>query len=512
MLDAVRAVQSLFPLVAPEVMLLAGACVFFLVAAFAAPPDVEGSERRERQSAWAVGAVAALLLAAALWAPQLNLRAEAPAANMLRFDVLAWYAKGLSLGAGLLVALLSWRRVGPSLGGEYYGCLLLAVAGLNFVGMANDLVGLFLALELVSIPTYILLYLGKHDERGHEAALKYFLLSVFSSAIFIYGLTFLYGVCGSTNLEVVRASMLGGEAVHLRTLLILSMVLVVAGLSFRITAVPFHFYALDVFAGTSLPMAAFLSLAPKIAGFVALFRLVAGVMLVPTTDVPIYGQVEGPPSAELATMMGVLAVATMFAGNMIALVQTEVRRLMAYSGVAHGGYMLLALSVGQPDELAVPAIQAVLFYLTAYGAMTIGAFAVLTAASDRDAPIENIDDLRGLARRRPALAAAMALFLFSLIGLPPTAGMMGKLQILLALWSKNSATFWFLAVLLAVNVAIGAVYYIRLLLAVYSTHADHRPAVRTDAPSLVVVAICAAITLGLFVFPNVVLKVLQHLY
>jgi NADH-quinone oxidoreductase subunit N len=508
MLDAVRAIQSLYPLVAPELMLLAGACALFVAAAFVRPVDGDLESRKERGSAWAVGAIATILLAVAFWIPQFSARAEAPAANMVRFDMLAWYTKGLSLFAAFFVALLSWRRVSPSFGGEYYGCLLIVAAGLNFIGMANDLVGLFLALELVSIPTYVLLYLARRDEKGQEAALKYFLLSIFSSAVFIYGLTFLYGVCGSTNLEVVRASLLGSEAIHLKELLLLSMVLVVAGLSFRITAVPFHFYAPDVFAGTSLPMAAFLSFVPKIAGFVALFRLVAGVMLAPPETLPAG---SGPPSLELATMLGILATATMFAGNMIALVQTDVRRLLAYSGVAHGGYMLLALSVGQPSELAVPAVQAVLFYLTAYGAMTVGVFAVLNATSSRDAPIETLDDLRGLSTQRPVLAAAMGLFLFSLIGLPPTAGMMGKLQILLALWSKNSSTFWFLAVLLAVNAAISAVYYIRVLLAVYSGTAE-RTAPRTDAASVVVVAICAALTLGLFFFPAIVMRALQHLY
>lgn len=508
MLDAVRAVQSMTPLIAPEVMLFAGACVLFAAAAFMQPPDGDRKARRERGDAWAVGALVTILLSVVLWVPQYSMSAEVPAANMIRFDVLAWYTKGLSFAAALFVALLSWRRVAPNIGGEYYACLLLSSAGLNFIAMANDLVGLFLALELVSIPTYVLLYLGKNDDRGQEAAMKYFLLSIFSSAVFVYGLSFLYGACGSTNLEVVRTSLLGREAVHLKDLLLLSMVLIVAGLSFRITAVPFHFYAPDVFAGTSLPMAAFLSFVPKIAGFVALFRLVAGVMLAPTETLPAG---SGPPSHELALMMGILATITMFASNMIALVQTDVRRLLAYSGVAHGGYMLLALSVGQPVELAVPAISAVLFYLTAYGAMTVGVFAVLNAASSPNAPIETLDDLRGFSKQKPVLAAALGLFLFSLIGLPPTAGMMGKLQIMLALWSKSSATFWFLAAMLAVNAAIGAVYYIRMLIVVNSgTPERHAP--RTDLASAVVVAICAALTLGLFFFPSIVMRALANLY
>jgi NADH-quinone oxidoreductase subunit N len=508
MSEAVRAVQSLTPLLAPELMLLGGACAFFFAAAFARAMEPESFARRERASAWASSTIAVLVLAMVFWIPQFNLRAESLAANMVRFDVMAWYVKGLSLGVGALVTLLSWKRVSPTLGGEYYACLLLAVAGLNFIGMANDLVGLFLSLELVSIPTYVLLYLAKSDRDGQEATLKYFLLSAFSSAIFVYGISFLYGICGSTNLEVLRASLLGVEAANMKDLLLLAAVLVIAGLSFRITAVPFHFYAPDVFAGTSVPMAAFLSVVPKIAGFVALFRLVAGVVLAPPETLPAG---SGPPSLELATMMGALATATMFAGNMIALVQTDVRRILAYSGVAHGGYMLLALSVGQPVELAVPAVQAVLFYLTAYGAMTIGAFAVLNAVAPQGEAIRNVDDLRGLHQRRPVLAAAMALFLFSLIGLPPTAGLMGKLQILLALWSQNASTFWFLAAMLAINAAIAAVYYIRLLLAVYSGTPERESAER-DLASCIVVAICAALTLALFFAPWLALNALQFLY
>src|SRR5215207_1807738 len=199
MIEAVRAVQSLTPLVAPELMLLAGACVFFFAAAFSRAFLPTQRAREERASAWASCSLAVLLLATALWVPQFNLRADSPAANMIRFDMMAWYVKGLSLAAGALVTLLSWKRVTPSFGGEYYACLMLAVVGLNFIGMANDLVGLFLSLELVSIPTYILLYLAKNDRDGQEATIKYFLLSAFSSAIFVYGITFLYGICGSTN-------------------------------------------------------------------------------------------------------------------------------------------------------------------------------------------------------------------------------------------------------------------------------------------------------------------------
>jgi NADH-quinone oxidoreductase subunit N len=505
--DLAGALSVTLASIAPEFLLILGACAFYLSGAFGTIAERETDARKRADlNAWMTCAV--LVAAMVVWVGQMYHRPSHLAANMLRFDVLAWFTKGLSMIGAMALVLLGWRHAPTRLGGEYYGSLLMAVAGLNFIGMANDLIGLFLSLELVSIPTYILLFLARVDAKGQESSLKYFLLSVFSSAIGLYGVSFLYGATGATNLEVVRSSLLGAEAAAMRDLLLLSMVFVVAGLSFRITAVPFHFYAPDVFAGTSLPMASYLSFAPKVAGFVALFRLVAGVMLAPEGQVP---DGAGPPSRELAMLMGVLAAFTMFVGNILALQQTDLRRLLAYSGVAHGGYMLAALSIGQPIELAVPAAQAVLFYLAVYGAMTLGVFGVLTALSDSKHPINSIDDLHGLFRRQPLLTMAMTVFLFSLIGLPPTAGLMAKLNVFLAIWSNKSMTFVFLAVIIAINAAIGAVYYLRLVMAMYVREGGTVRA-QADLPSCIVVAFCLAVTLGLFFVPGILLDVLQRLY
>jgi len=498
---------AVFDAVGPELALILSACAFFTIAAFSRAPE-NPDDRKGVRDAWGWIALAAIMLATYFWIPQRHDSLVGDAASLLRLDSLAWFVKGAAFFGGALLVLVGWKRVPLSHAGEYYGSLLCALAGLSFIGMANDLVALFLALELVSIPTYVLLYLSKPDRAGHEATTKYFLLSIFSSAIVLFGLGYLYGMCGSTNLEVIRAALQGRQAAQSPELLMLALVLSIAGLGFRITAVPFHFYAPDVFEGTTPTMASFLSYVPKVAGFAALFRLIAGVVLLPDAAA---AHSAGLPSTQIGFVVAILAVLTMFVGNVLALVQSDIRRLFAYSGVAHGGYMLVALSVGQPNPLAVSGAHAVWFYMIAYGAMTIGALAVISCLSDQGRPIRSLDDLRGLYRTQPYLAVTMAIFLFSLIGLPPSAGFLGKLQIFLALVGDRSSTFAILAGIVALNAAIGAWYYLRLLTSIFSPPRDADPPHAgpvNDAPGLVAVGLCAAISLGLFFYPRILLDML----
>src|SRR5262249_10414826 len=265
-------------------------------------------------------------------------------------------------------------------------CLLLVVAGTGLTGMANELVVLFLSLELVSIPTYVLLYLARYDLAAQEAALKYFLLSIFSSALLLFGFSYLYGLAGTTNLAALTATL--GEATPsaLPALALVALVMVVAGLGFRITAVPFHFYAPDVYQGTTTGLAALLSLVPKVVGFVALLRVLGFVHLegllsnpVPEASLAISGPVL---NAQLPNPLWILPAVSMTLGNILALLQDDLKRLLAYSSVAHAGYMLMGLAAAavrhDPESPTASAgIDAVLFYLVAYGGMTVGAFAVL---------------------------------------------------------------------------------------------------------------------------------------
>src|SRR5439155_11595835 len=267
--------------------------------------------------------------------------------------------------------LFSWNEVPDRQSADYFGCLLLIVAGVSLAGAANDLIVLFLSLELISIPTYILLYLPKHDDASQEAAFKYFILSVFASALTLFGFSYLYGLAGTTNLAVLFDTLHRSDARDLPAVAHVAVIMVIAGLGFRITAVPFHFYAPDVYQGSPTVGAALLAYVPKVAGFAALLRVLG--FVTPAEIEPSGGYIGMALSTQVPTVLWFLAVATMFLGNILALLQDNLKRILAYSSVAHAGYMLVALAVapylrgsgGTPDT---DGVEAILYYLVAYGA------------------------------------------------------------------------------------------------------------------------------------------------
>ncbi len=495
--DAFRGLTQTLQLANAELVLVGVACLLFLAAVFdsAPPPAAPGI----RDPKWPLAALFALLFAGWLWLGDAGDATERLYDSFLRHDARAWHTRGAALLAGLLAVLASWRHSPAKHAPEHYGTLLCLVAGLSLVGMANDLLALFLALELVSIPTYILLALARPDDAAHEATVKYFLLSVFSSGLLLFGMSYLYGVAGTTNLEGIRIGLLGPNAASFGPPTLFAAALILAGLGFRIAAFPFHFYSPDVLAGTSSALGGMLAFVPKVAGFAALFRLVEGTMLFPEAGT------GAMPVRQVSLLMGGLAVATMFAGNLLALRQSNLRRMLAYSGVAHGGYMLAALAAGQPGPGAASPVEAVWFYLLAYGAMSVGAFSVL-AALDRDGkPVRDLDDLHGLFNDRPFLAVSLAVFLFSMIGLPPTAGFMGKLLLFRALLGNPDAAYWALAAVIAVNAALGAFYYFRALGALFQPRRAALGPVLDDGPSYVAIWLCLALTFALFFNPNAAL-------
>jgi NADH-quinone oxidoreductase subunit N len=413
---------------------------------------------------------------------------------MFRSDALVLYVRGLSLSIGFLLALVLWNQIDDGHAAEAHACLLSIVAGVNLVAAANDLVAMFLALELVSIPTYILLYLPRRDRLGGESTIKYFLLSVFSSALVLYGMSWVYGVTGSTNFAAIQDALLNRSPHAGEGMLEIAFALLVAGLCFRISAVPFHFYAPDVFQGTTAANAALLSVLPKAVGLVALMRLI-----------PLTGETESwaqwIPDIYGKWLLTVLAAATMFTGNLLALRQRNLFRLMAYSSIAHAGYMLVGLAIG--DTIPVGGRQAVLFYLATYGLMTIGVFALVSCGAHRDEPLQSTEELRGLSRREPLIALLLTICLFSLTGLPPTAGFLGKLNLFLAAWSDESRLSRGLAILMALNAAIGAYYYLRLVALMFLDSAETEPKPMRIAwmPWLAGVA-CAAATVAIFISPQ----------
>jgi NADH-quinone oxidoreductase subunit N len=564
--NLVNALTSYVGQVAPEAILGVMACVLFL-----------GGTFRKNRNLWGGAAVAALAAAGiALYlteAPRYGGEAAARTdlySAPLVLDKFSYLIRALAICGGLVFVFFSWDEAGDEHAAEYHACILLVTAGVGLVGAANELVTLFLALELISIPTYVMLYLPRADAPAQEAAMKYFLLSIFSSALLLFGFSYLYGMTGTTNLPAMADAFTVHKA-SLGGLALVALIMVVAGLGFRITAVPFHFYAPDVYQGTSTGMAALLSFVPKLAGFAALVRVLGFVRLgvvAPAAENAAYA-IQGTAGAgqllgeQVPVLLWILAAVTMSLGNVLALLQDNVRRLLAYSSVAHAGYMLVGLAVA-PRLLpefgggAFGGVEALLFYLVAYGAMTVGAFALLYYLGTRERPVETVDDLAGLSRSHPAAALVMVLFLMSLIGIPLTAGFAGKVflfggalevtrqpdraadfeaqareaarkaaettddnekaklrreadaaQAQADSYRSQPRLYFILALIGMLNAAVGGWYYLRIAAVMYLREtAEPRPKVR-PGPVLAAIVACAAVTLALGVYPFPMLKAAQ---
>jgi NADH-quinone oxidoreductase subunit N len=511
------ALGGVFRLAVPEAVLVAAACVLFLAGTVRRPSRVVAG-------AIALAALAGAMLAAWLVPAPDDLLATVVA---LRADPFAAVVRWIALVSGAVLVLVCWDGVPDSQAPDFQACLLTAVAGLSLAGAANELITLFLALEMISIPTYVMLYLPRPDRRGQEAAVKYFLLSILSSAVFLFGLSYLYGLAGTTNVAAIhqtidaawKAARDAAEPVPGSVWMALTaVVMLTAGLSYRMTAVPFHFYAPDVYQGAATAPVAVLAHLPKVAGFAALIRLLGLTEVGPDR----VGLVVGP---QVPVLLWILAAITMTVGNALALAQDNIKRLLAYSSVAHGGYLLIGvatvaqeavLHTGRPEYPG--GVESVLFYLVAYGAMTVGLFAVIACVGTRERPVEHIDDLAGLYRSHPALALAAGLFLFSLIGLPLTAGFAGKLLLFLgAVGTTNPQAgpapstllewlFPILALIAAINSAVGAYYYLRVLGVMFLRNAVKPIQAPRRVAGWVSVAVCGAVTLVFGVYPWPLLK------
>jgi NADH-quinone oxidoreductase subunit N len=434
------------------------------------------------------------------------------------------------LVVGALFVLMSIEPQAQSrTAAEFYGLLLLLLSGMMLVWVADDLVLLFLALELISVPTYVILYLGRHDNASQEAAVKYFLLSILSAALLLYGFAFLYGLTGTTHLAGIRQVLAqaynpaetglapsGGSVLG-----VVALVLITAGLAFKMTAVPFHFYAPDVYEGTSAFNAGLLAVVPKVAGFVALIRVV-------------YESMTGfQGTGQQLTL--ILAGITMTGGNCLALLQTNIRRLLAYSSIAHAGYMLIGICVGfwetwNPQAsiersegllgLGLPnGVHATLLYLLAYALTNAGLFAVLVYLGRPGKQVEHIDDLTGLAKSHPLVATAAAIFLFSLAGIPPFPGFWGKLAVFATALSVRQdtttlfavhRTFAVLAVIGVINAAIGAVYYLRIISTMFLNDPLSSPRPAGGRPGYLAIVCSLVLVAGFGLAPRPVFKYLER--
>lgn len=479
----------------PEMALFAAACVVTLL-------GLSPSAALRRLCAWVagLGLLASLLL---------SLRTQADPAAAL--PGLQGYAKSMVAGVGLLLLpLLSGvadegveiahgqRRFSPlrALRGEFYAFALFSLLGVMLCATADDLIWLFLALELTSLPTYVMVAVSTKSPRSLEASVKYFFLGAFAAAIFLLGFALLYGATGSTMLPDIREA-IGG--VDFPPTLALGFILTFLGLAFKIAAFPMHFYTADVYQGSSPAVAAFLAFAPKAAGLLVMLQLAA-------TAGWEWGESFASLPDPLYAALWLMAALTMTVGNVLATIQTSARRILAYSSIAHSGYMLVGLIAGPGDgSAATNGVAAALFYLLTYGVMNVGAFAALAALEQRKTvptptgerevheELDELDELRGLVTQRPLVAATLMLCALSLLGLPPLIGFFGKLALFTAGVSAGEIA---LVTLLAVNSAAAAFYYLRLAAAPMLEEADPvaiRPRLRRDAPGRWIAGLLSAV-------------------
>jgi NADH-quinone oxidoreductase subunit N len=382
--------------------------------------------------------------------------------------------------------------------GEFFAFFLFSLTGMMLCAGAEDLVWLFLALELTSLPTYVMVASGRDRLTAQEAAVKYFFLGAMSAAIFLYGFTLIYGATGATDFTSISRAVEYYMVNHngqLPGLFLMGLVLAVIGICFKIAAVPMHFYAADVYQGATTSVTAFLAFVPKTSGFIALMLLFG---LVGWTHGPTHDQLP----ALLMWMLWIIAAATMTVGNVMGLLQSSVKRTLAYSSVAHSGYILVGLIAG-PGLIAANqtgaignGLGAILFYLVAYGLATIGAFAALGCITAKHEEADSYADISGLVRSHPVVAGILVLSVLSLLGMPPLIGFLGKIYLF---GSAFRGGYVVLVVVALLNSAISAGYYLHIAsVCVFGEPAeDIRPAVAPGRHLGAAIAAIAALVLGL---------------
>lgn len=371
----------------------------------------------------------------------------------------------ISAAIGILISYEYLERTGLDRG-EYYILLMFSAAGAMLMGSSNNLAMIFIALELLSIPLYILSGIRRPQEESEESAMKYFLLGAFSSSFFVYGIALIFGATGSLDLSeiVTVATTISEQDSTQRFLLLMGAALMIVGLGFKVAAVPFHMWTPDVYQGAPTPVTAYMSSVAKVGGFAAFLRVLV-------TGLPVI--IEGGDAAIWVDTLQIIAAATLILGNFVAIVQFDLKRLLAYSSIAHAGYILIALAAGGVPGIGDDAAQAALVYLAAYAFTNIGAFAVVAAVEKNDSTGTTLADIKGLANRAPWLAGAMTVFMFSLTGIPLTAGFIGKFWVFS---TALDAGLEELAVLGVLTSAISAFYYIRIIWNMYFEAGDAAPA------------------------------------
>jgi NADH-quinone oxidoreductase subunit N len=435
----IQVTQVDFYTLLPVILLVVWACALLLVDLFIP---------KERK--WLTATLAAFGLALALGFTLSQVGRENTGFNgMVVLDGFAVFVNALLLVAGLLGVALAYgyiKRMGIERG-EYYTLMLFSLSGMMLMAQAADLIIVFLSLELLSLPLYVLAAFARPRADSEEAGLKYFLLGAFSSGFVLYGIALVYGATGATSLTGIVAAASNGNA---GLLLTIGAALILVGLGFKVAAVPFHMWTPDVYQGAPTAVTAFMAAGAKIAGFAALLRVFA-------TAFPSL-------AVDMTPVLWALSALTMVVGNLLAIVQTDIKRMLAYSSIAHAGYILMAfVPYGNPNVAPV-SIAAGLFYLVAYALTNFGSWGVVIAIERAEGKGLAISDYAGLGRKYPALAAAMTVFMLSLTGLPPTLGLVGKFYLFRAVLSGGYVG---LAVIGVVTSLISAYYYLRVVVTMY---------------------------------------------
>jgi len=431
-----------------------------------------------------VGAVAGLL---ATW-----YTAQSPGlafSNMVKVDDFSVFFHFLVIAIAAVVILSSFEYMAVQRirAGEYYALILFGVVGMALMSSAVELVLIFIALEISSISTYILTGMRRNEASSSESSLKYFLLGSFATAFFLYGVAMIFGATGSTNIDLISQKLQAGPV---QLLVYVAMAFMLVGLGFKVAAAPFHVWTPDVYEGAPAPVVGFMSAAPKAEAFAVLLRVVF--------------TINAPGRFWILWM---LAALSMTLGNVGALVQTNIKRLLAYSSIAHAGYLLVAFTMSS-QQTASSGISAAMFYTAAYAAMNVGAFAVVSHFANAGERYVTIEDYEGLGRTAPLLAATLTIFLLSLIGIPMTGGFFAKFYVFSAAVKSN--LIW-LTIIGVVNSAIGAYYYLRIIVVMYMRE-SRKPVPVTPVPFGLglALAISLAATLYLGILPNRVLQYAQQ--
>jgi NADH-quinone oxidoreductase subunit N len=488
--SAIDIVRSSTLVLFPEMLLLFVAMGMMTASAFIKKP-------RLFWCAWSVGALVLALLI--LWASKDN-RTD-PYSAVVVNDALSYNSRIVLILIGLVLVLLGHAEPSDDRAGEFFGAMLMVNAGAMLVAAANELVFLFVGLELVSIPTYLLLYLSRRTRTTQEAVTKYFLLSIFASGLLLYGLAFFYGMTGVSNLKALSflVDRLPSGAPEV-ALALVAIVFVISGLCFKVAAVPLQFYAPDVYEGSPTVIAALLSWVPKAVGFLAMIKTLTAVFAARDATNPLI--------QKAVVIAWIIAAASMIWGNLMALLQNNLKRLLAYSSIAHAGYLMVGIAVSFANDGGSGGVyfgsESVLFYLVVYALMTIGTFGAIMSLRTGGREVETVEELDGLGWAQPWPALGLSLCLLSLSGIPPLAGFLGKFEIFAAAIAARvrveTSGFLMLAVIGMLTSAIGAYYYLRIIVVMYLRPSRQPVELTGGWPLAISVGACATLSLLLGIF------------